>query len=677
MVKTLTGKFKVETVWPELINKRVRQIESNLKEIQFFNRGDSLLAKGSLKRQVKYLDSSGKLRKTEDKLQFEVIIGSALPEPLPYFVTKLQSDYFIFQPRRLGENHAILEQGFTLIINEFEGDSVGADSFGILAEAIVDKGEGEAVYCLPINLQQDSHPKKFNGKLVFEPSKPPLATGIITGVLIYRNSRQILKELEVNHSFSILLESAPKEPEGELTMTGAIEAVNWVPPSGGQGWIAELKLNYHWNLVVNKEITVLGRVEQSNKTEPMIKADLLIKEECLRFSKSFKVEKGEEAIGQVEVEPLIKKLDWQRIGSGLLISATLNFDLYSPDITGIEKYRTIPLEIQELTEGFFNKDHCLDLALKLEPKLVIDKIIDREKYLLINTTLNLTAKAYQSRLLYLVQENAAMEINGLTPVTEKEFSLLSETIINLKRPPLKILQIRNRLLQIHPSAKKRWLNLSGVSEVTVVYLDRQNQYREELYNFDFEKSFCWEGNVEDEGVRIDLHDRLEYDTYRIEGNRLYYKYLRNFTAALFKKQTVKAAVSSGQKKVSSPENFTHLQQKTIQELSIHGEAPLQFGNPREIAGGRGIVAEFNWYNALNAVLIEGKIKGEIEYWDEDGFFRCEAVELPFWHFLSPSERMEEDAVLIPVIRRLSYYPLRPWPWRKGAVLYEADLEINI
>jgi hypothetical protein len=677
MVKTLTGKFIVETVWPELINKRVRQIESNLKEVQFFNRGDSLLAKGSLKRQVKYLDSSGKLRKTEDKLQFEVIIGSALPEPLPYFITKLQSDYFIFQPRRLGESHAILEQGFTLIINEFEGDTVGADSFGILAEAIVDKGEGEAVYYLPINLQQDSHPKQFNGKLVFEPSKPPLATGIITGVLIYRDSRQNLKELEVNHSFSLLLESAPKEPEGELTVTGAIEAVNWVSPTGGQGWIAELRLNYHWNLVINKEITVLGRVEQSNQAESMIKADLLIKEECLRFSKSIKVERGQDAIGQVEVEPLIKKLDWQRIGSGLLISAMLNFDLFSPDITGIEKYRTIPLEIQELTEGFFDKDHCLDLTLKLEPKLVIDKITDTEKYLLINTTLNLTVKLYQSRLIYLIHENATIEINGLTPVTKKEFSLLSETIINLKHPPLKIIQIRNRLLQINPSAKKRWLNLSGVSEVAIVYLDRQNQYREELYNFDFDKSFCWEGNVEDEGSQIDLHDRLEYDSYRIEGNQVYYTYLRNFTAALFKKQILKAAVSSGQKKENYPENFTHLQQKTIQKLSIQGEASLQFGNPREIAGGRGIVAEFNWCSALNAILIEGKIKGEIEYWDEDGFFRCETVEVSFWRFLNRSERMKEDVVLIPIIKRLSYYPLRPWPWRKGAVLYEADLEINI
>lgn len=676
MVKTLTGKFKVETVWPELSNKRIRQIESNLKEILFFNRGDSLLAKGSLNRQVKYLDSYGKLRKTEDKLQFEVIIGSALPEPLPYFIAKLQSDYFIFQPRRPGENHAILEQGFTLVINEFEGEPVGATPFCILTEEIMDKGKGEEVYRLPINLQQDSQPKKFSGKLVFERSKPPLATGIITGVLIYRNSRKILKELEVNHSFSLLLESVLKEPEGELTVNGVIETVNWVSPTGGQGWIAELKLSYHWNLVVHKELTVLGRVEGHNQDEPMIKADLLIKKECLQFSKSFKVEKGQEATGRFEVEPLIKKLDWQRVGSALLISVMLNFDLFLPDITGIEKYRTIPLEIHELTEDFFDKDHCLDLALKLEPKLVIDKIVDTEKYLLINTTLYLTAKLYQSRLIHLVQEKATIEINGLSPVTENEFSLLDETIIVLKRPPLKIIQIRNRLLQIHPSAKNRWLNLSGAFEVAVVYLDRQNQYREELYNFDFEKSFCWEGNAEDEGCRIDLQDRLEYDSYRIEGNRLYYKYLRNFSVTLYKKQTVKAAVLSGEKREVFPENITHLQQKIIQELSIHGEAPLQLGNPREIAGGRGMITEFKWCNALNAVLIEGKIKGEIEYWDEEGFFRCEAVELPFWRFLNRSEQMQEDAVLIPIIKRLSYHPLRPWPWRKGSVLYEADIEIT-
>ena len=128
-----------------------------------------------------------------------------------------------------------------------------------------------------------------------------------------------------------------------------------LPPTGGQGWIAELKLNYHWNLVIDKEITVLGRVERYNQTEPMIKADLLIKEECLRFPRVLRWKESKK-------QARLKWFDQKWIGKNrleLLISATLNFDLFSPDISGIEKYRTIPWKSR--VNGGFDKDHCLDL----------------------------------------------------------------------------------------------------------------------------------------------------------------------------------------------------------------------------------------------------------------------------------------------------------------------------
>jgi hypothetical protein len=677
MVKTLTGKFKVETVWPELINKRVRQIDSCLKEIQFFNQGNSLLAKGSFKRQVKYLDSGGKIKKTEDRLQFEVTIGTALPEPLPYFISELKSDYFIFQPRRLGAEHALLEQGFTLIINEFEGEEVeanSANSFAILTEAIVDRGKSVNVYCLPLGLRRDSHPKKFNGKLIFERSKPPLVMGIITGVVVYRNSRQILKELEVNHSFSFLMESAPKETESELIVNGTIAAVNWVSPTGGQGWMAELKLDYNWNLVINKELTVLGRNEGSNQSEPLIKADLLIKEERWRFSKSYKVESKQAE--SFEVEPEIKRLDWQRIGLALLISATLSFDLFLSDVSGTEKYRTISFEMEELTEGFFEKDNSHGLTLNLDPRLSIEKTTATGDFFIIDCTLNLTAKLYQTQEIYLIQENATTEINGLIPITNKNFSLFSETLINLRYTPRKIIQVRNRILHHNPSSKKGWLNLYGLSETAVIYLDRQNQYREEYFNLPFEKSFCWEAIDEDEGYQIDLQEKLEYDSYRIEDNRLHYKYLRTFTASAFSKRIIKAAVLPMSKDMIAPTAISQLRQNPVQEILIQGEVLLQFGNPREITGSRGSIAAFNWRDALNAILVEGKIKGEIEYWDDEGFLRCEALEFSFWRFLDRKEQFGENAVLVPLIRRFSYLPLRPWPWRKGAVRYQADIEIT-
>lgn len=673
MVKTLTSKFKVETVWPELINKRIQQIDSRLKEIQFFNQGDSLLAKGSLRRQVKYEDSSGRLRKTEDKLQFEVIIGAALPEPLPYFSPELKSDYFIFQPRRLGENHASLEQGFILTVTEFEADIEDPGAYTILASEIVGKGKEETVYCFPLDLKRDCRPKAFNGNLIFERGKPPVITGTISGVITYRNSRQILKELEVNHSFSVLPDSAPKGSGGELIATGIISGVDWIPPSGGQGWLAEFKLDYNWNLSVNKELTVLG------KTEPFpsasgIKAKLLIGEQQLQFTKSFKAESDNDE--RIEAESEIQLLTWRRLGSGLLISAVLNFGLFQPDVTGMEKYRVLNFDIEELTEGFFDDINSPDLTLELEPKNTIVKTITDGSWIVIDSIVDINVKVYQPRLIYLTQENTVTEINGLIPATEQSFALLNETMLDFGHPPQRIIKVCNRLLQTNPSTKKGWLNLSGITELEVIYLDRQNQYREENFRLFFQKSFCWEGIKANSEYQIDLSSTLEYDSYRIQGNRFFYKYLWNFSAAAFVKQTVKVGVSPGKRHITPLDTLTLPIPITIEELSFKGEIPLNFGNPKEISSGRGLITEFNWRNALNAVLVEGKIKGEIEYWDESGFLRRETVSFSFWRFLTQSQFGAAGSILVPTLRRFNYVPLKPWPWGRGAVSYEVEIEIT-
>lgn len=673
MVKTLTSKFKVETVWPELINKRVQQIDSYLKEIQFFNQGDSLLAKGSLKRQVKYEDSSGRIRKTEDKLQFEVIIGAALPEPLPYFSPELKSDYFIFQPRRLGENHALLEQGFILIVNEYEADIEELEAYTILTDEIVAKGKEKTVYSFPLDLKKDCRPKAFNGNLIFECGKPPVITGTISGVVTYRNSRQIIKELEVDHPFSILLNSVPKRPGGELNATGIISGVDWIPPTGGQGWIAEFKLDYDWIFSFNKELTVLGKTELL-PSAPRIKAKLLTAEKQLQFPKSFKAKSNND--GTIETEPEIELLTWKRIGSGLLISAALNFDLYQLDIAGMEKYQTLHFDIEELVEGFFDDINSHNLTLELEPKNTIVKTITDGNWIVIDNILNLNIKVYQPKLIYLTQENAVTEISGLIPAAEQSFPLLNEFMVDFGHPPRKIIKVSNRLLQTNPSTNKGWLNLSCVTELEVVYLDRQNQYREEYFRICFQKSFCWEGIKANTEYQIDLSSKLEYDSYRIQGNRFFYKHLWSFCAAAFIKQTVKAAVSPEKNQIIPTEALKLPIPKTTEELSIKGEIPLNFGNPREISSGRGLITEFNWRSALNAVLVEGKIKGEIEYWDENGFLRRETVNFPFWRFLTQSGFVEDDSILVPTLRRFNYFPLKSWPWGRGAVRYEVEIEIT-
>lgn len=675
MVKTLSSKFKVETVWPELVNKRIHQIDSHLKEIQFLNHGGSLMAKGSFKRQIKYVDTDGRFRKTEDKLQFEVILGAEYPEPLPFFTPELKTDYFIFQPRRLGENQALLEQGFTLIINEFETIDHESRLFLILTDVVTAKGKSETVCSLPLKLKKDSHPKKFQGLIVFERSKPPVATGRVSGVVIYRNRHNILKEQEVDCSLSFLINPDPKASEGELVINGTISEVDWVPPTYGQGWKMELKLNYDWELVKRKELPVLGEADGAADSDSKIKADILTKEDFFEFPQIFKVEETSEA-EPFEVESEIKRLNWKRVGSGLSISAAVSFGLYQPDPSGIEKCRTFDFEIDELVENYFeSNEDSQNLTLNFESNLDFIKIKYEQAFFLIEAILKVTVKMYQSRVISLTSANAGIEIISLVPAAENGFAFLSETEFNLSHPPWKILKVYQQLSQINPSLKKGWLNLYGASEVTVVYLDRFHQYREEVFHLSFHKSYYWETVNDDQTYQIDLSPRLEYDSFKCEGCRLIYKYLWHYSTAAFVKRRVLVAVSAVEKR-QTPQIPQLKPEKPFEDFSIQGEVQLELGNPKEIAASRALITEFTWRTALNAILIEGRIGGEIEYWDGEGFLRREKLDFPFWTFLNQPRFTGRESILIPRLRRFSYLPLNPWPWRKGAVRYEVDIEIN-
>ncbi|NLY74945.1 MAG: hypothetical protein GX075_06545 [Firmicutes bacterium] len=676
MAKTLTGRFKVETAWPELVNKRIQGINCELKEIQFRNQAESLMAKGAIKRQVRYLDSDGKCRKTEDKLQFEVVVGTALPEPLPFFTAELKSDYFIFQPRRLGESQAMLEQGFVLLINCFEENRQDAVPITILTEVVAGKGKGRRVLSFPLKLQRDSRPKKFNGVVSFNRDRSPVVGGRIAGVVVYRNFHNILKEQEVNFEFSILCEEAPKEGGGELVVNGGVMGVDWLPPTGGQGWLMELKLDYDWKLIIRKELSILRATETSAAPATVIKADSLVKQAFFRFPKIFRVEGL--VNGPSEAEPKLKKLVWKRVNSGLLISAVIEFELFIPDPSGMEKYRVFSFEAEELVADFF-ADFSADasLVLDLSPELTAAKIMFEPPFFLLKTTLGLTVKVYQATLLSLVQENAAAEILALAPAAEKNFSFLSEAFLNLSRPHRKLIKITNQIKGINQRLKDGWLNLSGVSEVSVAYLDRKGLYREELFRLFFQQNFYWKDVNGQEETEIELTPRLEYESVKTQGNQLRYQYLWSFKAALFHKRNVNVAVAALDNAAVSDRSPTVTPRPTP-EIIIEGEIPLEFGNPREIASSRALITGFSWREALNAVLVEGRIGGEIEYWDEEGYLRRETVDFPFWRFLEqPLKTSEIEGGLVPRLRRFGYFPLKPWPWKRGAVRYEVEIEFGV
>jgi hypothetical protein len=279
-----------------------------------------------------------------------------------------------------------------------------------------------------------------------------------------------------------------------------------------------------------------------------------------------------------------------------------------------------------------------------------------------------------------IDDQSQTLINAAELIDTNQMTFFGENKLQLRAKPSTVNGVKSEVIEIWPVLRKGLLNLEGRLMVFISYIDLVGRNREDLFNITFRKGYLWEKL---DGGEVELKTILQYDTFSYKDQTVEYKFLLDITANYFQHQELKiATISTGNLIKTSDQNVPFLLPETRNELSFYqlhfeGEIPLRQGSPREIAESHTQISNFSYRKALKALMIEGKLIGEIDYWDEDGYLRRETVSYPFWKFIQKNNdwAFNNNHRLVPEIRRFSIIPNNAWPWQRGTV--KIDVEIDL
>jgi hypothetical protein len=670
-----TSHFKTQTFFPALVNKQILQIDIFLREIRLVNRANCLWAQGFIGRRINYLEFDGRSRKAEDQIQFQVALGDPVLEPA-LLKSELSQDYFIFQPRNTGGGQAILEQEFTLRVWETGPDQTSPSVLPLLADSITHRGEGSIVLDFPVAFPEAGvKPKAFDGVARFENGLTPLTSAEVKGIITYRSRDHIIREIEFEQTVSFLINNAPSLLSNQRFFArGEIVDVAWAEPVTGQGWTMKLKLSYEWLVTAEKELACHMKPEMSQAPAVKIRTPQMVEERRLEIPKTFFL--PFHILPPTEVKLVTRNHQEKFTKKGLLLSAGLTAEIYYLGTDGREAFQTHELFLIELADlGQSTGDHR-EVVAGFEP--VVVKFGFQGNQLRLETLFKYELKIYQPQITeVLVGDNSSEAVLAKIFTGSKTFSFLGENKLFLRRQPSRIEKTGARLTSVIPLVKNGWFSLKGRLEIVISYIDREQTLREDAYQISFQEHFIWDKLNEESNLEVS--GKLEYDSYTIEDSVLSYKYLLNFEVEAYQERELKVAVVENQNK-PGPVGIDHQDQPSgilFPKIILEGEVPLKYGRLQEIIQSNARLMEFCYQSADNALVVEGSLSGELEYWDDNGYFRREVVELPFWRLLQHQFHEEPNCLdFIPEIRRYNYTPRQVRPWQKGNIKITVELELK-
>lgn len=692
MLTTYSNSFRIATFWPELVNKKVQQVESHLKEIQYIPRDGYLVAFGTIKRHVRYLEFDGRARRAEDQIQFEVSIGkiSEIGAELTGFTAELRQEFFMFQPRKLGESQALLEQGFELLSHQSEQTApINQQLMPVLFETVVGRGHEETLVQLLVKFPEPvKQPKQFDGAVFFKPRPVlPVIEGEISGTLVYRSAHNILQEMEFAKEFGVLAKLPVLQGLQYVQVSGEVADLLWTPTELTQEWLLELQISYQWFILEEQEL--LYSVAESDTA---ITAELPVFDNRKRhkFSRDLQVNFDHELL-----EVSVETFSWERkiVRSGILVTADIELGILGLE-KGIEAHQKKRISFDELMTWEESQQYPTEPLIKDDLLIQLTHRQETGGNIRIMITADYHCQIYRNQLVNLALDTkGGMKIRGQTLIDSNSFSLFQEAVFDLQTEPQSVERIKVANLELQPQTRKGWLAADGVLDLSIAYTDKLGFSHEDGFRYKFQQSFLWNKLAQTDRVR--LQPRLEYDNFTVDQKIIKYRFLIILTTQLFREGElqIKLPVNDFQQsEIREPQNWrTPIAWATpfdlpkpseplILHFAMEGELPLKLGMPREIAKSYTNVEQFNFRTAHNAILVEGKLSGEIDYWDEDGYLRREPVNYPFWRFLTPEllEQLSQTATqkFVPEIRRFSFMPVRTWPWRKRSVRIAVEMEIR-
>lgn len=692
MSLTRTCRFKVETSWQELVNRRIHAIEINLKEITFLNQGDFLIARGAFKREIIYVEFDGRFRKVDDKVQFEVVVGKAVPEPLPLFRAELKQDYYIYQPRQIGDSQAVLEQAFLLVVQEVELETYPEILKTLFLDWVIERRVSTQMIRIPVAMESIvTDFREFTGKLIFDPLTGNVISCRVLGSLQFTASNGSIVNISIDQSISWLA-----DPMGQAwksgthcRLSGNITDSTWIKTQEHGGEL-ELKIDYTCLLLQSLPLVCVlapsgGEHKLPSKVHS-IKAMVLLFEKEHRLGKTFVFPWNSGILTEIRVE-VIGRND-RLTKKGILLEAQLKIEAYYLTGEGVEAFHQWETGLFELVEDWSfpeQQDELrLDAALQIEP--VVFSQSEAEVHL--NFTAAYQLKIFQRNTVAVLEDSK----NGKTVlakslVEQRKFAVMREAAVVLKRKSVRVQGVQARFGKLSCLPKPGWMKVEGELLISVSYLHLSGKAYEEQFKIDLKESFVWDGLVENH-TEIELQPFIEFTAYEQNGTKVNYRYLIRYEAGLFRECEFKIRVLPDfVPTVDSsliPEN-THelwdLEKANSNDLTVvfEQEVPLKLGFPKEIARHKSFIAHFEYRDAQNAILTEGVLETDLEYWDEDGFLRQERLDIPFWKFIqynSNFQKISTEGSLFPEIIRVSIVPVNAWPWQKGTVRVTVELALK-
>jgi hypothetical protein len=698
------SEFNVTTIWPELVNKRIKTVDIQLKESQITKRDDRLLASGLVQRRVIYLDYDGRNRKAEDRLQFEMVINdpNANLEP-DRLVIDLQTDYFVFQPRRIGESQAVFEHGFRVIIhckNDVRVAPEPGTLLPLLVDVILEQGQGATILGYPVFFKEPGiEPKSFQGKIQFIDNmiELPIVTGQIKGIVAYVNCKKLLCESEYVFPLNLLLKVPSLTKVQYFRIQGRITDTTWWFDVVTQEWRLELKLEYQWRILEKKEVICVIQPQPDSTSCFKIQTLLLLKELKSQLPKSFLIPIGN--LIPTELKFIKRHHNVSITKKGVLLTLDLDLEIYTIDDRGQESHQCHPVTWDELITvkwGAESIAEILSTISELEVKLI--KFSPENGNLKIDAALEYQIRLYQNRLVDINEsEHPTALISGKVLTDHQKFCLVRSNILMLRAQPVFLKEFKVRRLKIHPQNHEGWLNISGQVELSVTYLDRKQNLREDTFSIFIQESFLWDKLQATDEVRIEY--RLEHDSLAIHPDnpfKLNYRFMLALTAESFQERELNINTVVNDSIVTKPgtvpdgvynPELEHRKPCFLEQnddfgsifnrFEMEGEVSIILGKARDIENGRFMVHNFNYRSEVNLILIEGEISGALDYWDGDGYLRSEPVGFTFWKCFSNNCHFDfKNGRILPELHQLRYILEKAHSWRKGRVKISFRLELK-
>lgn len=661
------NRFKVETVWPQLFQRRIQAIEIKPQEIQVVNRNGRLMADGAFARVITWREIDGRSGTIGDWVQFQVDLGQALSEPLPTMDMELISESYIFQTR-FGE--PLLEQVLVLTVKARQVVCEVIAVEGLVFEGIIGRHYGRDLLKLMISFPEITVcPRHFQGVIVFKETTGPVLSGNLSGIIEYVTAHCHLGLLEVDKVFGIVVKSAPHFPECRRRVKGRVTGYCWTQVTARR-WALNVTFEYGLFDLRLQTLSCFKLPNEAEETGRWIKTGRLIQERdfCLVKTWAFPFGSGEPYEVNVSV---IAKTE-QLTPKGLLMDVLYKIELYYIGRDGAEGYDQWEKEDTQLIEGLSFTTNFGDLKFdgSLQVNQIRFELVGQKLMVGITTAYHLQVfSAFVERLQE--DEFAGMPVMANVLKDRRYFSILKEAIFRLNKEPHEIHQIRTNFVPTEVRSKRGWLQVNGNLAVSISYFQSSGEVIEEHRKISFEHSFVWNDLNEDD--QLELQAKIEFDTYRFAGRRVGYHYLIGFDVQCYQVQEVylKTLAVAGQGVSASIMDSASRQGEGDIWCLVEEEFQVVQGGWREIALKRIFVQSLTWRNALNAFFVEGDLLLELECRNQRGRLAYDQLIVHFWKFIPVFGQKRQfwrlDDQSLPWIQSATFIPVKAWPGRKGII----------